>query len=250
MLDPQDQLPPPFRPSSQFPARYERGSIILTSNKGVGEWGELPRRHRHRLGRPGPAPAPQPRAQIRVRATGSGRNARRGCSRRNSISPLRRRRPATTTLTDRVAGHQGADGITEQTWGGSIPNRRHRCWPTIRSVTNGTGKMSVHRCPEALGFLARPRLLLGTGSAVRIYVTCFGVRSRTRSAIRARHSCWKEFTRYSDRTLPPGPGRSSRPDSPPSTSRIRWLPRRKPSGGPRRQAAALRLFLQDRPMFP
>ncbi len=33
-------------------ARYERGSIILTSNKGFGEWGELR-----------PAAAPQPRAQ-------------------------------------------------------------------------------------------------------------------------------------------------------------------------------------------
>ena len=37
------------------------------------------------------------------RASGSGRNARRGSSRRNSISPLRRRRPATTTRTDKVA---------------------------------------------------------------------------------------------------------------------------------------------------
>ena len=37
-------------------ARYERGIIILTSNKGFGEWGEL-------LGHPGPAAASQPRAQ-------------------------------------------------------------------------------------------------------------------------------------------------------------------------------------------
>ena len=44
-------------------ARYERGSIILTSNKGFGEWGEL-------LGDTviasavlGPAAAPQPRAE-------------------------------------------------------------------------------------------------------------------------------------------------------------------------------------------
>ena len=44
-------------------ARYERGSIILTSNKGFGEWGELPGGHRHRLGRPRPVAASQPRAQ-------------------------------------------------------------------------------------------------------------------------------------------------------------------------------------------
>ena len=37
-------------------ARYERGSIILTSNKGFGEWGEL-------LGDPGPAATPQPRVE-------------------------------------------------------------------------------------------------------------------------------------------------------------------------------------------
>ena len=44
-------------------ARYERGSIILTSNKGFAEWGELLGdtviRHRH----PRPAAAPQPRPQ-------------------------------------------------------------------------------------------------------------------------------------------------------------------------------------------
>ena len=44
-------------------ARYERGSIILTSNKGFGEWGGTARRHRHRLGGAGPVAAPQPRAQ-------------------------------------------------------------------------------------------------------------------------------------------------------------------------------------------
>ena len=43
-------------------ARYEQGSIILTSNKGFGEWGDA-RRHRHRLGGAGPAPAPQSCAQ-------------------------------------------------------------------------------------------------------------------------------------------------------------------------------------------
>ena len=83
-------------------ARYERGSIILTSNKDFGEWGELLSdtviasavldrlHHSHVL-------------NIRGRASGSRRNAKRGSSRRNSISPLRRRRPATTTPTDKVA---------------------------------------------------------------------------------------------------------------------------------------------------
>ena len=40
-------------------ARYERGSIILTSNKGFGEWGELLGGQRHCLGGLGPAAAPQ-----------------------------------------------------------------------------------------------------------------------------------------------------------------------------------------------
>ena len=56
--------------------------------------------------------------------------------------------------------------------------------------------------------------------------------------------------RYSDQTLPTGPGRSSRPDSPPLASRIPWLPRRKPPEGHRRQAAAPRPRLQDHPMLP
>ena len=43
-------------------ARYERGSIILTSNKGFAEWG-APRRHRDRHRHPRPAAAPQPRPQ-------------------------------------------------------------------------------------------------------------------------------------------------------------------------------------------
>ena len=48
-------------------ARYERGSIILTSNKGFEQGlrrvGRTARRHRHRLGSAGPAAAPQPRAE-------------------------------------------------------------------------------------------------------------------------------------------------------------------------------------------
>ena len=46
-------------------ARYERGSIILTSNKGFGEWGELLGGERCIAfgGQPGPTAAPQPRAE-------------------------------------------------------------------------------------------------------------------------------------------------------------------------------------------
>ena len=44
-------------------ARYERGSIILTSNKGFGEWGELLGDTVIGLGGTGPAAAPQPCAQ-------------------------------------------------------------------------------------------------------------------------------------------------------------------------------------------
>ena len=96
-------------------ARYERGSIILTSNKGFGEWGEL-------LGDSVIASAVLDRLlhhshvlNIRARATGSGRNARRGYSRRNNTSAQRRRRPATTMRTDQIA---------EQNPGGSILVRR------------------------------------------------------------------------------------------------------------------------------
>ena len=44
-------------------ARYERGSIILTSNKGFGEWGELLGDTVIACGRAGPTAAPQPRAE-------------------------------------------------------------------------------------------------------------------------------------------------------------------------------------------
>ena len=87
-------------------ARYERGSIILTSNKGFGEWGEL-------LGDAVIASAVLDRLlhhsrvlNIRGRASGSGRNARRGCSRHSNISLLRRKGPATTTPTDGIAGQR------------------------------------------------------------------------------------------------------------------------------------------------
>ena len=87
-------------------ARYERGSIILTSNKGFGEWGEL-------LGGSVIASAVLDRLlhhshvlNIRARAIGSERNVRRGYSRRNNTSAQRRRRPATTIPTDRIAGQR------------------------------------------------------------------------------------------------------------------------------------------------
>ena len=44
-------------------ASYERGSVILTSNKGFGEWGELLGDTVISLGCPGPAAAPQPCAE-------------------------------------------------------------------------------------------------------------------------------------------------------------------------------------------
>ena len=86
-------------------AQYERASIILTSNNGFGVWGEL-------LGDTVIASAVLDRLLhhshlLNIRggggASGSGKNARRACSRPNSISPLRRRRPATTTRADKVA---------------------------------------------------------------------------------------------------------------------------------------------------
>ena len=108
--------------------RYERGSIILTSNKGFGEWGELLGdtviasavldrllHHSHVLNIPA--------NRSEVKATGSERNARRGYSRRNNTSPRRRRRPATTTPTDQIA---------EQNPGGSILDRRS--WVTSPST--------------------------------------------------------------------------------------------------------------------
>ena len=96
------------------------GSIILTSDKGFGEWGELLGdtviasavldrllHHSHVLNIPS--------NRSPARATGSERNARRSYSRRNNTLPRRRRRPATTTPTYQIA---------EQNPGGSILARR------------------------------------------------------------------------------------------------------------------------------
>ena len=84
-------------------ARYERGSIILISNKGFGEWGELLAdtviasaldrllHHSHVLNTRGES--------FRLRE----KRPARCCCDGNSISPLRRRRPATTARADKVA---------------------------------------------------------------------------------------------------------------------------------------------------
>lgn len=66
--------------------RYERGSIILTCNKGFGQWGDL-------LGDSVIASAVLDRLlhhnhvlNIRARATGSGRHVRRGYCRSGLLS--------------------------------------------------------------------------------------------------------------------------------------------------------------------
>ena len=86
--------------------RYERGSIILTSNKGFGEWDEL-------LGDTVIASAVLDRLlhhshvlNIRGESYQLREKRQAGCSRHSDISPLRRKRLATTTPTDRIAGHQ------------------------------------------------------------------------------------------------------------------------------------------------
>ena len=87
-------------------ARYERGSIILTSNKGFGEWGEL-------LGDTVIASAVLDRLlhhsrvlNIRGESFGLREKRQRGCSRHSNIWLLRRKGPATTTPTDRIAGQR------------------------------------------------------------------------------------------------------------------------------------------------
>ena len=75
-----------------------------TSNKGFGEWGEAFGRHRHRLGCAGPAAAPQPRAEHpRGELQAEGETPSGAVPVATASQPLRRRRPATTTGTDKVA---------------------------------------------------------------------------------------------------------------------------------------------------
>ena len=83
-------------------ARYERGSIILTSNKGFGEWGEL-------LG--GTVSSPRSSwtgcfttamcSTFGAKATVCGRNGRQVCSPPSSIFPQDRRQfPQCRSLTE------------------------------------------------------------------------------------------------------------------------------------------------------
>ena len=74
-------------------ARYERGSIILTSNKGFGEWGELLDRllhHSHVI-------------NIRGESYRLREKRQAGCSPPTSCYPNRQRGPQNPTHTDRIA---------------------------------------------------------------------------------------------------------------------------------------------------
>ena len=98
-------------------ARYERGSIILTSNKGFGEWGEL-------LGDTVIASAVLDRLlhhshvlNIRGESFRLREKRQAGLFRHSNIWLLRRKGPATTTPTDRIAGHQRCGSVpTRQKW--------------------------------------------------------------------------------------------------------------------------------------
>ena len=139
-------------------ARYERGSIILTSNKGFGEWGEL-------LGDTVIASAVLDRLlhhshvlNIRGRASGSGRNARRGCSRHSNISLLRRKGPATTTPTDRIAGHQRC---------GSVPTR-YKWLISNPSLTPDAKARVFSRAPSTAADTAT---MISAPSRVKLYIS-------------------------------------------------------------------------------
>ena len=127
-------------------ARYERGSIILTSNKGFGEWGELLGdtviasavldrllHHSHVLNIPGgELPAP-------------GETAGRNLQFRITCWEQHRRTATTTIPTDRVAA---------QHLSGSILARRScestsRRWVNSRSAVTRTGTWWV-RLPSAI----------------------------------------------------------------------------------------------------
>ena len=95
-------------------ARYERGSIILTSNKGFGEWGEL-------LGDTVIASAiltgcctTATCSTSAARATGSGRNGTPASSAPIICWASVRRTAMTTIPTDKVAGQSDTDAIAEQ----------------------------------------------------------------------------------------------------------------------------------------
>ena len=108
-------------------ARYEQGSIILTSNKGFGEWGEL-------LGDSVIASAvldrlaaPQPHPQRARRELPPQREASGGTvSVATTTWAQRRRRPATTTTmpTDRIAEHYPGGSISPPATVGQISGRQ------------------------------------------------------------------------------------------------------------------------------
>ena len=110
-------------------ARYEHGSSILISHKGFGEWGEL-------LGDGVIASAVldrllHPRHVLKsgARVTGSGRSGKPGCYRPNITSSRRRRRPATTMPTDRIAEQQTRRWVNFK--------------PAIASVIDGVGQSRI-----------------------------------------------------------------------------------------------------------
>ena len=92
-------------------ARYEGGSIILTSNKGFGEWGELLGGQRDRLGGAGPAAAPQPRAQHSRRELSAQRETPGGTipvattHQRSAAGGRRQLRALTESLSNNVVGN-------------------------------------------------------------------------------------------------------------------------------------------------
>ena len=86
--------------------------------QGLRRVGRTARRHRHRLGSTGPAAAPQPRAQHPGRKIPAQGQAPSGAVPVATTSRrFAGRRPATTTRTDKVAGHQRCgSGPTHYKW--------------------------------------------------------------------------------------------------------------------------------------
>ena len=116
-------------------ARYERGSIILTSNR-ASVSGANPRRHRHRLGHPGPAFAPQPRAEHSGGELPVPREEA-GWAHQFASPPQRRTRECQRQLS----GLTEAPSISS---GGSIPNRR-RTPPSRRgSIQSRRSRQQAH----------------------------------------------------------------------------------------------------------
>ena len=137
-------------------ARYERGSIILTSEQGLRRAGRTARRHRHRLGGAGPAAAPQPRVEHpegELQAQGETPGGA----------------PPVATASRRFAGggRRQLRGLTKaQTRtgpepGGSVSScckRRHECG----------GSSALNRCSKGTGWVGRLRFA-ATGSIPSCY---------------------------------------------------------------------------------